>query len=1213
MDEHQGVDQAATPVVETGAKLLNENKNLNSGDSAQKPESAGKLTLTDLWKKAKTKEVAVRPAGDVEVVVLDDQAIEDGLAEAGVVGATVQQQPADMEVEKEGDNEVGKEAGPETGPASTVDGAAGVSEVPASPKPAVQAKKVIKAKRGRSKKGSSKKVELVNVGSLHVQKGWFNSGYIFPVGFKSCTQFRSSVDISDHCMYECEVIGESGQFWPKPTFRVMGSDRPDDPLIGKTPTACWTAVQKRINQEIERRRVAGEDLPPAPKTAIPGTEYFGFNHERVVAAIEALDVEKKAAEYWAARAEEEVETHAVGVKVEMAAANRPAMSSDDSAVTEDADDVPLEKDCHVDSDECLAKTIVDGMVDVIEMTEANAKKCAEMDDGGDVQMEDAITAPGVAQRAKQTNATKKRRSFSFDPSTIDDMEALYAKSSLPSKDDKVRLAEKHGIEVKQVESWMGKRRKADKDAANGIVKVKKLSLPKKDGGCADPVVLSVTPGVVSQATVAAAPTIQPATQPKPQKAPRVPLSDEELQAKVGLTREQLDAEATALRERGLLAPLVDLESLSGTEPTDYSDNRLCFLAVGQRITLSELVSRIWPTFEGASRPSEDTMRASLALILERKSADPVNKSVKALDRVDWKNADDLVGDGLWQWEAKNKEHLDKAAGASAVAIKRRAAKVNERLKAIVNLLSLCDLDSPEKKEKAVEAFTKAVSLATLEEEAEVERKREKLREDTERLKAEKKREKELLKAEKLKAKEEKEAEKEQMKAEKERKRMVEKAGFKDPDALKKSASIFKSFFGAKATTTSQANENADEAVNADKKTVGTYYERRFLKPTGASLRPAPVEISLDGELASGRDHGELVAEFRASMKAAHGKYVAEEADLKKRCLGLPPSWARKADAIEVAERNMHQLTSNGLSPESIQTYRRKFIYVKDVYTVRPPFYGSRKPLETDAVGPRRILGKDPNLDYDIMSDEDWEEEPEGSSLSKDDVMSEEDDGDEDDNSFCVGDGYLSADEGIRSDDDGVIPMDDADMCIISKGSKSGRPDLSPYLEKSRRSGKPFVFVRGSQSVEVEANHGACYRGDAALCASLEMEILLPGARLEVPDLDEEKLLRQTGEKSANKDKEKVKADLEGLLPDLTAYILANATATKPSLIDGFVDRHKEHKLTKKWVGDSISALASRSGKMWKLKPATDTHGLPDGGVTPMCTIRAPTTVKGPCL
>ena len=40
-------------------------------------------------------------------------------------------------------------------------------------------------------------------------------------------------------------------------------------------------VLKRINGEIEARRRAGEDLPPAPKTAIAGPEYFGFNQPEV--------------------------------------------------------------------------------------------------------------------------------------------------------------------------------------------------------------------------------------------------------------------------------------------------------------------------------------------------------------------------------------------------------------------------------------------------------------------------------------------------------------------------------------------------------------------------------------------------------------------------------------------------------------------------------------------------------------------------------------------------------------------------------------------------------------------------------------------------------------------------------------------------------------------------------------------------------------------
>lgn len=40
-------------------------------------------------------------------------------------------------------------------------------------------------------------------------------------------------------------------------------------------------VLKRINSEIQARRQAGENLPPPPKTAIAGPEYFGLNQPEV--------------------------------------------------------------------------------------------------------------------------------------------------------------------------------------------------------------------------------------------------------------------------------------------------------------------------------------------------------------------------------------------------------------------------------------------------------------------------------------------------------------------------------------------------------------------------------------------------------------------------------------------------------------------------------------------------------------------------------------------------------------------------------------------------------------------------------------------------------------------------------------------------------------------------------------------------------------------
>lgn len=152
--------------------------------------------------------------------------------------------------------------------------------------------------RGRVKQKSHKSAELLEVGTVRAQKGWYNAGYIFPEGFKSRTLFRSSVAIDSLCVHECDVIGRGGAFWPAPTFRVVALDRPDEPLIAKSCTGCWTAVLKRINAEIEARRSAGEDLPPPPRTAIAGPEYFGFNQPDIVDAVEALDPDQECVDYW---------------------------------------------------------------------------------------------------------------------------------------------------------------------------------------------------------------------------------------------------------------------------------------------------------------------------------------------------------------------------------------------------------------------------------------------------------------------------------------------------------------------------------------------------------------------------------------------------------------------------------------------------------------------------------------------------------------------------------------------------------------------------------------------------------------------------------------------------------------------------------------------------------------------------------------------------
>ncbi|OVA05147.1 Chromatin assembly factor 1 subunit A [Macleaya cordata] len=96
---------------------------------------------------------------------------------------------------------------------------------------------------------------------------------------------------------------------------------------------------------------------------------------------------------------------------------------------------------------------------------------------------------------------------------------------------------------------------------------------------------------------------------------------------------------------------------------------------------------------------------------------------------------------------------------------------------------------------------------------------------------------------------------------------------------------------------------------------------------------------------------------------------------------------------------------------------------------RPAYYGT-----FDVIGPRHPFKKDPDLDYDIESDEEWEEEDPGESLSDCDKDEEEDileegnlrtedeDGSED--GFLVPDGYLSENEGVHVDSMEVDCIDD---------------------------------------------------------------------------------------------------------------------------------------------------------------------------------------------
>jgi len=51
------------------------------------------------------------------------------------------------------------------------------------------------------------------------------------------------VDTDALCLHECEIVGEGGNFWPAPTFKVTARDREDEPVVAKSCTGCWSQVR----------------------------------------------------------------------------------------------------------------------------------------------------------------------------------------------------------------------------------------------------------------------------------------------------------------------------------------------------------------------------------------------------------------------------------------------------------------------------------------------------------------------------------------------------------------------------------------------------------------------------------------------------------------------------------------------------------------------------------------------------------------------------------------------------------------------------------------------------------------------------------------------------------------------------------------------------------------------------------------------------------
>lgn len=317
------------------------------------------------------------------------------------------------------------------------------------------------------------------------------------------------------------------------------------------------------------------------------------------------------------------------------------------------------------------------------------------------------------------------------------------------------------------------------------------------------------------------------------------------------------------------------------------------------------------------------------------------------------------------------------------------------------------------------------------------------KEEAEAKKQQKKQEEEVLKEQKRREKEEAEMKKQQKKqqdeAEKEQKRLEKEAAqLKKQLVIQKQASMMERFFKSKKDNGKHQkpgeNNSAEDPCNDNKETIpattskidSSLYQQegwvlddlRRLQVTGWKKLSSYNRSSRWGtrckpkmeafkELKLQKSSDDMVDEILSTPNEDGGRNPIQENEHDK--------LESDIDMIQASEMQCHGASN----PKPLQTRLIRMKLLQFDKSNRPAYYGSWR-KKSAAISPRCPFKMDPDLDYEVDSDDEWEEEDPGESLSdceKDnDEFMEEDSkitDEEDEDSFVVPDGYLSDNEGIQ--------------------------------------------------------------------------------------------------------------------------------------------------------------------------------------------------------
>eukprot|EP00514_Thraustochytrium_sp_LLF1b_P013149 CAMPEP_0184547142 /NCGR_PEP_ID=MMETSP0199_2-20130426/5387_1 /TAXON_ID=1112570 /ORGANISM="Thraustochytrium sp., Strain LLF1b" /LENGTH=1080 /DNA_ID=CAMNT_0026941605 /DNA_START=283 /DNA_END=3522 /DNA_ORIENTATION=- len=441
-----------------------------------------------------------------------------------------------------------------------------------------------------------------------------------------------------------------------------------------------------------------------------------------------------------------------------------------------------------------------------------------------------------------------------------------------------------------------------------------------------------------------------------------------------------------------MSNLESLQDLSSTPATEC----IARMLQGKQLTIDGAVDFLMKEAP-ASGLSRDALKEKILLFIERKAYGP--KPRGAISHID------TSSEALWRLEAFNTSLFPPVVAKALITNRRKLNVLTKRLNATHRVLSTLRKNVGGKYEtKAAKEIEQVLKYMR-----EDELQRQKAEEAARRIE-----EKKRAAEEKRLEQEAKELEKIQ---EKEKKRKSPPA---TPLTVPKAARLT-SFF-------QKVDKPTQGSSIAPPKSSGTLIGSGT---SGGSLNSFLVSKAC----ASQTERETALKETAARIDAALGRDPIEDlqayaAKLRKTCRPIRKYAQGKASVKKVQEdvfasvtRSLNEEDDSSADAVEAQKSRKKLLHFHG--TNRPPYFGTFR-RASDQVGPRTFHKMDASIDYEVDSDDEWQDEPDDAESLAD---SESEEGDADEKELDYQDGWLLQDDEVVFESgvsDGGMDSDEED-------------------------------------------------------------------------------------------------------------------------------------------------------------------------------------------